>query len=222
MKHGIVLSTMGGLLIWRAIATGGPMWLLLWPAASALIVAAGYLGAESGVFGKRQDGTLPWRTRVILAPYLLCINTLWFIWKSLSREFPVHHLRDSIYIGRRLLSREVSPGMQTVVDLTSEFTESTALRSAPHYVLIDMLDGGTLSPKKLAEFARGLTSLPRPIYIHCAQGHGRTALVAALLLIALGEAPDPDEGLQQIKQIRPGTGLNTEQRRVLDAATNEL
>jgi len=130
------------------------LWLLLWPGTSALIVAAGDLGAGSRVFGKQRDGTLPWRNRLLFGPYLLCINAIWFLWKSVSREHPVHHLGDAIYIGRRLLSPEVTPGMQTVVDLTSEFSESTALRTVPHSVLIDMLAGGTLPPAKLAEYAR--------------------------------------------------------------------
>ena len=132
------------------------------------------------MFGNQRDGTLPRRSRLLFAPYLLCINATWFLCKSVSREPPVHHLGDAIYIGRRLLSSEVTPGMQTLVGLTSEVTESTVLGTVPHYVLIDMLDGGILPPAKLAEYAGKLTTLPRPIYIHCDQGHSRTALMAAL------------------------------------------
>jgi len=112
--------------------------------------------------------------------------------------------------------------MLTVVDLTSEFTESTTLPTVPHSVLIDILDGGTLPPAKLAEYARELKTLPRPIYIRCAQGHGRTALMAALLLITLGTERNQDDALQQIKQIRPRTAFDTAQRRGMNAAIVEI
>jgi len=64
--------------------------------------------------------------------------------------------------------------------------------------------------------------LPCPISIHCVQGHGRTALMAALLLIALGTERNPDDALQRIKQIRPRIGLNTAQRRAMNAAIVEI
>ena len=41
------------------------------------------------------------------------------------------------------------------------------------------------------------------IYIHCAEGHGRTGLFAAALLVKLGQFDSTDDALEFVKSKRP-------------------
>lgn len=47
------------------------------------------------------------------------------------------------------------------------------------------------------------------------QGHGRSAAVAAALLVAEGEAPSADAALEKVKELRPGASPNHRQVAVL-------
>lgn len=158
----------------------------------------------------------------ILLPYLLYLWGVWHIIRLLSRE-PAHNtLVDGVLIGRRLLAAELPAGTQTVVDLTSEFPEPSALRSVSNYVAAPMLDASVLPPESLADLASQIATAETPLYIHCAQGHGRTGLVAALFLLAHGDADTPDTAIEMIQSSRPLVGLNGVQRASLLAASKLL
>ena len=79
-----------------------------------------------------------------------------------------------------------------------------------------MLDAESLSPTLMAQAVREISAAPRPVYIHCAAGHGRTGLIASLLLVAEGEVSESDEALQRVKNSRPLVSLNRRQRSVLE------
>src|SRR5262249_22991727 len=54
------------------------------------------------------------------------------------------------------------------------------------------------------------------VYVHCAQGFGRSALVVAGVLVERGLARDADEALVLLRKARPGVHLRPVQRRMLD------
>src|SRR5436190_940901 len=49
---------------------------------------------------------------------------------------------------------------------------------------------------------------PGPMVVHCAQGHGRSAMVMAALLVRRSLAATPEEAVRRVKQARPGARLN--------------
>jgi protein-tyrosine phosphatase len=63
---------------------------------------------------------------------------------------------------------------------------------------------------------------PGRIFIHCAQGHGRTGLFALAVLLHSGAVGSLEEGLRFLTAARPGIRLNREQRRCLDTFAREL
>ena len=73
-----------------------------------------------------------------------------------------------------------------------------------------------------ADLASQIATAETPLYIHCAQGHGRTGLVAALFLLAHGDADTPDTAIEMIQSSRPLVGLNGVQRASLLAASKLL
>ena len=56
----------------------------------------------------------------------------------------------------------------------------------------------------------------RPVLVHCAHGHGRSAAMLCAILISEGKASSIDEAQAMIKKIRPRVGLNANQREGLE------
>ena len=55
-------------------------------------------------------------------------------------------------------------------------------------------------------------SAGRPVLIHCAHGHGRSATLLCAILIAKGEVGGMAEAVAVLKESRPRVRLNTRQR----------
>lgn len=173
--------------------------VVAWPAASWLAVACAYLGFGEHVFSKR-DGRVPIVRKLLLLPNLALLYSTWHIVRTLGREPPFARVTDRLTIGRRLLATEY-PGIRTVVDLTAEVDERVP--EGAEYLAVPILDGAALPPDELREVARWIAACEAPVFIHCAQGHGRTAMVTSAVLLELGIAGDPDEALTVIRSVRP-------------------
>ncbi len=55
----------------------------------------------------------------------------------------------------------------------------------------------------------------RPVYVHCAHGHGRSTVVLCAALVAAGHANSFVEAFQEVQQLRPRVKLNHRQRKAL-------
>ena len=219
MFYGFFFIGLAALLVNVAVQTAG--WgslILIWPALAFLFISVAYLGAGAKLLGKRPDGTISRSRQVLLLPYFVLIGGLWHLVRWLSREPVVHEVAPGIRIGRRLLAHEVPKDLQTVVDLTSEFAEPHPLRCTANYISVPVLDGMPGTSKEFLAAAQRVAELPKPVFIHCAQGHGRTAMFTALLLIATGYSKDVEDALSQIRSVRPGARPNSRQRRFLELA----
>jgi protein-tyrosine phosphatase len=112
-------------------------------------------------------------------------------------------------------------GVQTVVDLTAEFAEARAVRRAGTYLCLPIVDASVPTEAELRELLDRVSQSPEPVYIHCAEGHGRTGLVAAALLIRRGLAVDAESALAALRRVRPGIGLKPAQRALLERVCRE-
>ena len=215
MKYAVVFLVVA-ILLGRAAIGGSPVRLLLWwPSVSFAVVAAAYAGLGPRVFGKRSDGTLHPLNTVLLLPYLVVTWSLWHLSRLLRREAPYHLLTERIYIGRRLLPREYPADIDTVVDLTCEFAEPSDVRNGRTYRVLPILDATTPGQDALATLLNEVSGTRGGVYIHCAEGHGRTGLVAAALLLLLDDAKEPNEAMALVRDRRPKARLNELQKRAV-------
>jgi protein-tyrosine phosphatase len=216
MKYGIAFTLLAALIAYIAIINGGSAYLLLWPALSFFLVAFAYFGAGPTVFGKQQCGTLEPSRQILLAPFLLYLWLVWHMVRLISREAPYNQLTESVFIGRRLLSSERPKQFDHVVDLTCEFNEPSAMRSTG-YISFPTLDTHHPSIEELRRRVEIIANLDGTVYIHCAQGHGRTATLAIAYLLQTGHSATVDDAIRYVLDRRPLAHLGRSQRQILQA-----
>jgi protein-tyrosine phosphatase len=216
MKFGILFLTTATLLIAHAFIHQGFAFLLLWPALCLAIIGGAYLGFGPGVFGKRPDGSMRTGAVLLLFPYLLYQWGLWHLLRPLRKEKPYDELIPGVLIGRRLLPSEFPPGVTLVVDLTSEFPEPPKIRRGRKYYSLPILDGHFPDRSQLKRVLEILASHSGTVYIHCAEGHGRTGTLAAALLLQSGFAQTAQEAIARVQMSRPLVRLHREQREIVD------
>lgn len=215
MKHGVLFVILGlvlGCMPW--LYRGAWAWAVFWLGVNLLLLGVAYVRGDARVFGKRPDGTLAsWRVLLFL-PWLLFT---WAVWHGcrLLPEPAVQQINDKLSIGRRLLAHEFPDGIDVVLDLTAEFQEPGAVRHRTRYLSLPILDAGAPPSTALAAAIQSL----RPdehVFIHCAQGHGRTAMAAIALLMHRGETATIADGLGLLKAVRPGVALSPGQWQCLE------
>ncbi|NUO52813.1 MAG: hypothetical protein HOV80_28545 [Polyangiaceae bacterium] len=209
-----------GLLLGGVAASSEVVQAILfgWAALSLAMVGVAYAGAASFIFRKNpRSGQLPWHRKLILLPYLGSTSLLWHAARVFSRAPPFGELAPGLIIGRRLRCAEYPPGVRTIVDLTHELEERWPGGESASYLSLPILDGAPLRPDELKRVALQIASVERPVYLHCALGHGRTAMVAGAVLITLRLSSSPDDALTRIAAVRPGARPNREQRNALEA-----
>lgn len=142
---------------------------------------------------------------------------MWRLQIQVSDEPPFHKIENlDIWVGRRLLPKEMPEEIDMIIDLTSEFPKIDSTKS---YINIPLLDG--INPprsivKSVKQVAEKIKKEKLKIYIHCAQGHGRTATFTSLLLVELGLAENPLGGYEKVREARPKAKVSSSQKRFLE------
>lgn len=213
--YAILFSTLSATTIGYAVVRSGAFLLLLWPAFSLAIVACAYFANNPRVFGKQKDGTMSWRALALPLPFLM---STWFVWHVLRRircEPAYQDLLPNVVIGRRLIAKEaaeMAERVDLVVDLTCEFPETRPLRRSGRYIAAPTLDASWPSLRELQTVVTAcLVPAGQRVFIHCAEGHGRTGTVAACLLLAAGHASSAIAAVTQVQSRRPSVRLRSGQ-----------
>lgn len=214
----VPLFVVAGLLAALAVRAGDAAWLLLWPALDFLAVGAAYLARRPGVFGKRPDGRLPPLRTLLFLPFLLLTRGLWHVLRWFRRGPAYQELYPGVLIGRRLLPSERPESVQAVFDLTAELPRPAADANGVAYLCHPILDGSVVDLRRLGErlAAAEADAAPGDLYVHCAEGRGRTGMAAALLLARSGRARTAAEALAAIRAVRPEVKWRPVQRRAVE------
>jgi protein-tyrosine phosphatase len=214
--YSFVFALLSGYLIVVAALFGGWAWLLLWPALSCALFSSAYAGLRHRVFAKRANGKLPLWSVLPLLPILLLLWGVWHVWRLISREPPCHEVVPGLWLGRRPFEHELPPGVVLVVDLATEFPAARRIRQGREYLSLPTLDGSIPDEELFRTALERVAAADGPVYVHCAQGHGRSALLAAAVLIHRGIAADVASAVMLLRAVRPSVRLNSAQRRFLE------
>lgn len=148
---------------------------------------------------------------------------VWGLQVRLSREPAFQRVTPSLMVARRLRHWEYPSEASVICDLTAELRDPASIRAVPGYCCFPILDASTLEPHELVSVVRRLTPEPgRQLLIHCANGHGRTGLVAAAWLIQQGYADSPAAAISLLQSARPRISLRECQTQTLDLVAELL
>lgn len=222
LLYAFVFGFLSLLMSYWAVSIRGVGFLLLWPAVSFLFVAIAYAGLGAHVLGKREDGRIaPW-AMILMLPFFCFAWTIWRLQCLLSREHPCDEVRPNLWLGRRLQSSgEIPAGVEVVVDFTAEFVEPRWLTGACDYFVVPTLDACIPAEDAFVDMLRRIAKEKRITYIHCANGHGRSAMFVSALLIVRGIVETIDEAEAMIKDVRPGARIHSSQRAFLNGLNLE-
>ena len=221
MKHAALFFTLGTLMGMVPCLDGcGWTWIILWLAMNMLMLGVAYARCDSSVFGKQADGTLSPVRVLIFLPYLLLTWGVWRLCLWLP-EPKIHHINEKLTVGRRLVGNERPTGITTVLDMTAEFAEPASVRNGVRYISLPTLDALAPSTEALRTAIHDVKP-DEHVFIHCAQGHGRTGLAATALLLQRGLVKEIDDGLTMLRNVRPGIGLSRVQRACLQECLPKL
>lgn len=180
--------------------------ILVWPAISLAIVAAGYWWIGAAVYGK-VEGKLPLSTQLILAPVRFgqYLSLLYYR----QRCDAWNEILPNVWLGGQLSHGDAAKarraGVTAVLDLTTEFCEPEIFRELA-YLNVPVLDLTELSADQLREAADFISEHAESgiVYVHCKVGYSRSAAALGAYLIASGRVAHTREALETMRRGRPG------------------
>ncbi|HEY6034183.1 MAG TPA: dual specificity protein phosphatase family protein [Kofleriaceae bacterium] len=212
-----VFLAVAGVLAAAAIAW--PVFhILLWPAAILVAAWVVYWFDAPRAFGKQEDGRLPVSAWLVWWPVFVFQWVGHELARSLTSEPVANEVAPGVWVGRRPRPHELPAGIAIVVDLCAEMPAARGVSSGREYVTVPTLDARTPLPAELVAIVDRVDAAGGPAFIHCAFGHGRSATVAAAVLVRRG-LYTLDTVEAAMKAVRPRIGLNRRQRAALAEAT---
>ena len=199
-------------------------WPFLWPSCAIAIVAGGYFGLGSVIF-RKQNGRIPWSTKVFLSPILFGHYLSWIFYRR--KAAPWNQVTPQLWIGlwprpseARLLRTQ---GVTAVLDLTAEFSAPQAFRTLP-YLNLPILDLTAPTQLQLAEAVAFIEHHARAgrVYLHCKIGFSRSAAVAGAWLLHSGRARNVSDAISILRQARPQIVIRPEVLRALSQYAEAL
>lgn len=195
-------------------------WLFLWPAAVLVATAIVYILGTPAAFLKRCDGTLPWYAWIVWGPLFAYQWVVYEGGRRLTDEPVCTEVAPGVYVARRPYLHEIPLSVAIVVDLCAEFPAARGVPVGRTYLAIPTLDRAAPTAAQIAAAVEAVLAANGPAFIHCAHGHGRSATVAAAVLVRRGDATLANVEAK-MQALRPRIRLNAIQRAALEAAVSQ-
>ena len=192
--------------------------LFSWVAGSFGLAGVLYLGPGKRFSGKTEHGYITPGWRFFLMPHLFLTHSLWMIQRKFLAEPCCTLVAPHLSIGRRPLANEIPEDVDWIIDLTAEFDRPRSYPQTVRYTCLPTMDHTPL-PIESVNLANEIAAYPGTVYINCALGHGRSAALAAMVLVRRGLAPDIGTAEKLLQSTRPLVKLSTEQRIEAEKAT---
>ncbi|KAF7048531.1 hypothetical protein CFC21_057284 [Triticum aestivum] len=143
------------------------------------------------ILGKTPSGRFPLWSAVLFGPFLMLARTYAKVKRFLRKENVYDEIAQGLYLGGwPFMPKHLPPGDPSVVDCTCELPRSSFVK-VDEYVCLATWDTRAPLPSQIefaARWACEKRAQRKPVYVHCAFGHGRSACVMCAILVATGVA----------------------------------
>ena len=160
-----------------------PIWLsllLLWVGISLFVIGIGYWGLGALVFQKKENGIHTFPSKVLHFPYLTITKSVRFLFfKTYSDP---KKITSTLFLGSHAMAQKND--FDAILDLCSEYEKGPTKGSI--YKSYPLLDLKAPTLKELSEAVVVLDTLleqQQTVFIHCALGLSRSAIVVLAWLI---------------------------------------
>ncbi|CAN6562118.1 unnamed protein product [Malus baccata var. baccata] len=187
---------------------------------SALVSLAAHPSIDLPILlGKNPDGSFPVWSIIMFSPYLYFVRFFSALRRLRSREAPYTEICEGLFVGGWPSSPDkLPPGDPAIVDCTCELPRKPEF-SGHSYLCVPTWDTRAPPPAAIesaVKWACRKRDQNRPVFVHCAYGHGRSVAVMCALLVALGVAEDWKNAEKLIREKRPYIRMNALHRMALE------
>jgi len=176
-----------------------PFWpalILLWIGSSLVVVALGYRNLGPVVFQKHANGSLTFAAKTLHFPYRTVSRLVrYFFFKSYTVP---QKITENLYLGAFSMHNQVP--CDAIFDVCSEYERVNY--TMPHYVQYPLIDLVTPAAEELRIGVEKLDTLiqqNRTVFIHCALGMSRSAMLVMAWLIYSKKVQSAAEAIQYFK-----------------------
>ncbi len=191
--------------------------LMAWLGASLLLMGLAYTRRSSRLLGKRTDGSFQYFAMLVHAIFFA---VAWVAWKNRRIEDAWNEVVPGIFVGRMTTFEKLPPGEPLIIDMTCELFPPPKVRG-PRYRCLPTLDGTAPEATAFRALVKEAAAYPGPVFACCAAGHGRSATMAAAVIVARGLARTADQAEAMMQSKRPRIGLGADQRLLVSSLATE-
>ncbi len=189
--------------------------LIIWVSCNYFFLAIIYFLNDSKLLMKKKNGKNSFIIHILMFPYFFINYIIWYLHYKISSEEKINHFVENFYIGKKVFFEDLPESIDTVIDLTSEFSEDLKIIQNKKYISFPILDGSVPDKNKLIQFLNEIKHLNSKTLIHCAEGHGRTFFVAILIYLLKNKNSNFEDSIKFINSKRKKMKLNSFQEKFL-------
>ncbi len=206
---------------------------VLWTGLSSTLLALAYLAKRAGAEPEAALDDAPAlaaAAALALLPHTLLVLAVVLVERLVAGERTADEVAPRIWVGALPMPWDRSlfrtAGITDVLDMTTEFGPWSSLWVGGRgWRRIPVLDATCPGPDRLDQavaWCRAVKDRGGTVLVHCAHGHGRSALVAAAAVLAGSPTSSPGEVETSLREARPWIRLSGAQRAALEAYAARL
>ncbi|KAK3136146.1 hypothetical protein QOZ80_5BG0428780 [Eleusine coracana subsp. coracana] len=157
------------------------------------------------ILGKNSVGRFSLCSTIFFGPFLMLARAYAIMKRFMRKESVYDKIAEGLYLGGwPFLLKHLPPGGPSVIDCTCELPRSSFVPE-DEYLCLATWDTRAPAPDQIelaARWACDKRSKGKPVYVHCAFGHGRSACVMCAILVALGIAENWKDAENIIRERR--------------------
>lgn len=198
-------------------------YVFIWFAVAFAVVATAYGLGNPRLMMKRENGSQPVWSWIVLWPYFALAYASFWLHRTLKpRNVGMAEIAPGLWFARRPSKSEAHANVSRwsgVLDLTAEFGKAPVETEA--YRCLPLLDGTAPTEAQLRDGAAWISERLQygPVLVHCALGHGRTGCMVITWLMLNGHVGSVDDGISKLRALRSGVGLSRGQVSCVSNAT---